>query len=415
MSFSEASDEQNYVQLESTSSVADVANGKEITWHFRVNPTWDDTEVVRMYAGLTTTSGVNGLPDAVLLDPAVGNAVENDAGITTFELQNSIGAPQSLTDAESGQDINLIGEIRLEDLGEAPDPSAYFLVLELKHVNTTDGNITVEWEEVANRSGVIGGNFNWNIDLGDAAGSETYRFAVRGYEGGDLLCPPSQYNPDETCAIPFDITIDTYEPNLLDMQVLSRGTDANVDSNWRTLLDDTWVVPQTTQNPHVKPRLAKSTATLDMHLWVEHDHDTNSDGLPDADEYITVTLNGDGEAPTANYSGEYNDYANEGLEGKVSIWIEGYDLAGNPIDGGGPGFDNDQVTTCPCRPRHRSFATSSSRIRRATVSLIPTRCNGTVPGTKRCMQATPTTSFSRPAMTTVGETLTSSKSTSTKR
>ena len=29
MSFSEASDEQNYVQLESTSSVADVANGKK--------------------------------------------------------------------------------------------------------------------------------------------------------------------------------------------------------------------------------------------------------------------------------------------------------------------------------------------------------------------------------------------------
>ena len=345
MSFSEASDENNYVQLESTSSVADVTNGKEITWHFRVNPDWDDTEAVRMYAGLTTTSGVNGLPDAILLDPAVGNAVENDAGITSFELQNSIGAPQALIGAESGQDINLIGQIRLQDLNEAPDPSLYFLVLELKHVNTTDGNITVEWEEVANRSGVIGGDFNWNIDLGDAAGSETYRFAVRGYEGGDLLCPPSQYNPDETCAIPFDITIDTYEPNLLDLQVLSPGTDSNVDSNWRTLLDDTWVVPQTTQQIRMSSQdLPSPPATLDMHLWVEHDHDTNSDGLPDADEYITVTLNGDGEAPTANYSGQYNDYANEGLEGKVSIWIEGYDLAGNPINGGGPGFDNDQVT-----------------------------------------------------------------------
>ena len=132
-------------------------------------------------------------------------------------------------------------------------------MLELKHVNTTDGNITVEWEEVANRSGVIGGDFNWNIDLGNAAGSETYRFAVRGYEGGDLLCPPSQYNPDETCAIPFDITIDTYEPNLLDMQVLSPGTDANVDSNWRTLLDDTGWCHKQPKNPHVKPRLAKPT------------------------------------------------------------------------------------------------------------------------------------------------------------
>ena len=345
MSFSEVSDENNYVQLESTSSVADITNGKEITWHFRVNPTWDDTDAVRMYSGLTATNGVNGLPDAILLDPAVGNAVENDAGIISFELQNSIGAPQALTGAESGQDINLMGQIRLEDLNEAPDPSLYFLTLELKHVNTTDGNITVEWEEVANRSGVIGGDFNWNIDLGSAAGSETYRFAVRGYEGGDLLCPPSLYNPDETCAIPFDITIDTYEPNLLDLQVLSPGTDSNVDSNWRTLLDDTWVVPQTTQQIRMSSQdLPNPPANLDMHLWVENDHDTNSDGVPDADEYITLTLNGDGEAPTANYSGQYNDYANEGLEGKVSIWIEGYDLAGNPIDGGGPGFDNDKIT-----------------------------------------------------------------------
>ena len=345
MSFSEASDENNYVQLESTSSYADVANGKEITWHFRVNPTWDDTEAVRMYAGLTTTSGVNGLPDAILLDPSVGNAVENDAGITSFELQNSIGATQALTGAESGQDINLIGQIRLEDLNEAPDPSLYFLVLELKHVNTTDGNITVEWEEVANRSGVIGGDFNWNVDLGAAAGSETYRFAVRGYEGGDLLCPPSQYNPDETCAIPFDITIDTLEPDLLDLQVLSPGTDSNVDTNWRTLLDDTWVVPQNTQQIRMSSRdIPNPPATLDMHYWVEHDHDTNEDGLPDADEYVTLTINSDGAAPIANYSGVYSDAANEGLEGKVSIWIEGYDLAGNPIDGGGPGFGNDQVT-----------------------------------------------------------------------
>jgi hypothetical protein len=345
MSFSEASDEHDYVTLESTSSAASITNGYEITWHFRVNPEWDDTSTVRVYSGLTTSNNINGLPDAVLLDPAVGNAVENDAGITMFELQNSIGVAQALTGAESGQDINLIGQIRLEDLSEAPDPSSYFLVLELKHVNSTDGNITIEWEEIANRSGVIGGDFNWNIDLGNAAGSETYRFALRGYEGGDLLCPPSQYNPDETCAIPFDITIDTYEPNLLGIQVLSPGTDATVDSNWRTLLDDTWVVPQEAQKIRMSSQdLPNPPASLDLHLWVEHDHDANDDGMPDADEYITITMNGDGAAPTANYSGQYNDYANQGLEGKVSLWVEGYDLAGNPIDGGGPGFANDKVT-----------------------------------------------------------------------
>ena len=344
-SFSEASDENNYVTLESTSTATAIADGQEITWRFRVNSNWDDTPAVRMYAGLTSDTGVNGLPDAVLLQPSNGNAVENDAGLVSFELQNSIGVVQSLTDAESGQDINLIGEIRLENLTEAPDPSSYFLVLELKHVNTTDGNITVEWEEIGNRSGVIGGDFSWNVDLGSAAGSETYRFAVRGYDGGDLLCPPAQYNPDETCGIPFDITIDTLEPNLLDLQVLSPGTNANVDSNWRTLVDDTWVVPQQAQKIRMSSQdLPNPPATLDMHYWVEETDDSNGDGQPDASEYRTITMTSDGEIPVANYSTEYNDFANQGVEGKVSIWIEGYDLAGNSINGGGPGFDNDQIT-----------------------------------------------------------------------
>ena len=151
------------------------------------------------------------------------------------------------------------------------------------------------------------------------------------------------YNPDETCAIPFDITIDTYEPNLLDIEVLSPGTD----NDWRLLLDDTWVVPQESQEIRMNSQdLPNPPATLDLHYWVQHDHDANSDGIPDASEYATITLQGDGEAPTANYTGVFNDYANVGQdpEGKVSLWIEGYDLAGNPIDGGAPGFENDKVT-----------------------------------------------------------------------
>ena len=36
--------------------------------------------------------------------------------------------------------------------------------------------------------------------------------------------------------------------------------------------------------------------------------------------------------------------ANSGVKGVVSVWIECYDLAGNSLDGGGPGFDNDYVT-----------------------------------------------------------------------
>ena len=69
----------------------------------------------------------------------------------------------------------------------------------------------------------------------------------------------------------------------------------------------------------------------------------------------------DGQSPNATYSGIYNDKANDGLNGKVSLWVESYDLAGNPIDGGGPGFDNDYVTYVTCHLRIHPFPHSSSR------------------------------------------------------
>ncbi len=347
LGFSEASDEDNLVTLES-SSYTDITNGKEVIWRFRVNPSWEDTETVRIYSGLIAGNGVNGLPDALLMAPVGGNAVENDAGITSFSLQNSIGTIQDLDDGMSNQEIKLVGSIRLQDLDASPDPTSYYMTLELRHINNTDGNVTTEWEEVANQSGVIGGDFDWTIDLGStAAGEETYRFKIDGYEGGDTLCPSLSLRPDAECAIPFNLTIDTYDPNLINMQVLNGQVDPNVDSNWRTLVDDTWVVPSATQKIRMQAQdLPNPPENLELHIWVEHDHDSNDDGMASADEYISITLTSDGEVPNSNYSGEYNDYANEGQDpvGKVSLWVEGFDLAGNPIDGGAPGFENDYVT-----------------------------------------------------------------------
>ena len=57
-------------------------------------------------------------------------------------------------------------------------------------------------------------------------------------------------------------------------------------------------------------------------------------------------MNSDGNSPTANYTGTYSDDANKGQDpaGKVSAYIVGADLAGNAINGGGPGFEDDLVT-----------------------------------------------------------------------
>ena len=352
LQFSEASDVGDLISLESSNAV-DISDGKQITWRFIVNSNWEDTDEVRIYSGLVASNGVNGLPDAVLLAPNGGNAVENDAIITSFQVLNNIGIVQDLDDGTSGQTVNIVGSIRLQDLSISPNPSGYFMVLEQKTINNTGGNISTEWIQVANQSGVPGGDFNWAVDLGMAAGQDTYRFRIDGYEGGDTLCPAVEYRPDSSCGIPFNLSIDTLDPNLLEVRILNGQVDPSLDSNWRVMVDDTWVVPSSnptsTGDQSIRLNasdLPNAPESLDLKIWVQYDHDSNSNGQPEADEYITVTAYSDGAAPFANYTASFNDNANVGQDpvGKVSVWIEGYDKAGNPINGGAPGFDTDYFT-----------------------------------------------------------------------
>jgi len=346
--FTEAHDPENLVTMES-SSYSWAGDEITVTWRFRINTAWEDTAELRLYASLVADNGVNGLPGAIVLAPANGNAIENDAMISAFELRNNAGDVQNLGSASSNQNINLVGSIRLEGLDVAPDPTSYNMTLQRWDVQTVNGTVVSEWIEVTNTTGVIGGDFDWAINLGaTAAGQATYRFMIDGYEGGDTLCPPAPLVSDADCAIPFNLSIDTYSPTLVNISVLKAANfDQTIWTNWRSLVDDTWVLPSAQQKVRVLAQdIPTPPSSLDMYYWVEYDHDTDMDGIADPDEYVVLTLYSDGNAPTANYTGTFSDDANKGQDppGKVSIYIEGTDLGGNSIEAGVPGFDNDLVT-----------------------------------------------------------------------
>ena len=346
--FNKAYDPDNLVIMES-SSYTEVGDEMHVTWRFRINTSWEDTAELRIYASLIGDNGVNGLPGAVVLAPSNGNAIENDAMISSFELRNDGGEIQNLTSATSNQNINLAGSIRLEGLDVAPDPTAYNLSLQRWDVQSINGTVVSEWSEISNLSGVIGGNFDWDVDLGPtAAGQATYRFMIDGYAGGDTLCPPSPIVSDGDCAIPFNLSIDTYSPTLINISVLKASNfDQTIWSNWRNLVDDTWVLPSPQQKVRVLAQdIPEPPSHLDMYYWVEYDHDTDMDGIADPDEYAILTLSSDGNLPTANYTGTFSDDANKGQDppGKVSIYVVGTDIGGNPINGGSSGFDDDLVT-----------------------------------------------------------------------
>ena len=346
--FSEVYDPDNLVTMES-STYTNVGDEIHVTWRFRINTVWEDTSELRLYASLIASNGVNGLPGAVVLAPVGGNAIENDAMISSFQLLNDAGVEQNLTSASSNQNIQLVGSVRLEGLDVSPDPTSYNLSLQRWDVQTINGTVVTEWVEVSNSTGVIGGDFDWNVNLGaNAAGQATYRFMMDGYQGGDTLCFPSPIVSDLECAIPFNLSIDTFSPSLVNISVLkSSNYDPTIWSNWRELVDDTWVLPSANQKVRVLAQdIPAPPTTLDMYYWVEYDHDSDSDGIADPDEYAHIVLTSDGNVPIANYSGDFSDNANKGQEppGKVSIYIEGTDVGGNAIEGGMSGFEDDLVT-----------------------------------------------------------------------
>ena len=348
--FYELDDFDDYVTLHPSSSVTSLStSGVQVDWKFTVNGAWDDQAKVIILSETVADNGVVGMLSGISLDPDFGNAVENDILVNNLTISNSAGVEQQLTQAYSNQILQLSGNISFEDLNIAPSPTSYNMVLEERGLEI-DGEFTnITWTEIANTSGFIDGLFDWNVNLGlFASGSETYRFRLTNYEGGDILCPPAEYGPDSDCAIQFNLSIDILSPNLLSFELYKRASgegDINSDDNWRNVFDDSWATPKLQQDFRVTVSdIPTPPESAVIHVWVEYDHDSNSNGLAEVSEYVQIPTTNTGITDNASFIGTYNDMANSGLKGRVSVWVECYDLAGNSVDGGGPGFDNDYVT-----------------------------------------------------------------------
>ena len=349
--FYESDSVDDYISLHPSSSSIDLPlnGGKQITWRFTVNSAWDDQSRVVILSETVATNGVIGMLSGILLEPEIGNAIENDITIEDFTLQNSAGVIQNLDDSYSNQEIKLSANISYEDLDISPSPNSFYVVVEKRTIEVDGEFSNITWIETANKTGLIYGILDWSVNLGAFnVGSNTYRLRIGGYDGGDVICTNAAFNPDSDCGLQFNLTVDILNPQLFsfDLYKLPTGTgDINSDDNWRPIYDDSWAIPKIQQEFRlVIGDVPNPPNSAVVHVWVEYDHDANSNGLAEADEYIQVPVQSDGQSPNSTYIAEYNDYANSGLKGKVSIWVECYDLAGNSVEGGAAGLDNDLIT-----------------------------------------------------------------------
>ena len=204
-----------------------------------------------------------------------------------FSVLNSEGIVQDLDLANTNRYVRMLGSVRFEALDVAPNPLSYFTIVEERSINSSGETPVFEWTEIANQSGTIGGDFDWTVDLGPAVGGEQYfRFRMTDYSGGETLCPPIEFRPDEDCAIPFNLTVDQFSPEIGFVKVLNGEVNPNVEENWRSIVDDTWVVPSNNQQIKIGITDLKDTPpTVDLHYWVEYQHDANGDGIADESEY----------------------------------------------------------------------------------------------------------------------------------
>jgi hypothetical protein len=325
----------------------------DITWRFRVNSAWQDSASARVFATLITDTGAEGLPAAVLLNPTVGNAIENDAGITALVVYNQAGEAQNdLSHMDSNQVITLEGTVRLEDLQVAPDPASYSLVFEQQNASNLS-----DWNEIDRIPGPVGGNFSWQPGIDElAAGNDTYRLRFAEYTGGDTICPPSQLNPDLDCAIVMTLFIDSYSPYLINISV-------DDIQSWRDLQDDTWIPPKANQKFRVIVRDIPTTPdSLTLNYWVEAQHDANNNRIPEPSEYRAVPMMPDSTDVNGNTTyfisnidcPPTSDCIDDRQQGitipsgdpapRTSLYLTGTDQSGNPVGGGAPGFINDLIT-----------------------------------------------------------------------
>jgi hypothetical protein len=359
---SDVDDNINFMNVLSSSSDAD-GGGKKLNWYFKVNPNWEDTQSVRLYAAALSNTGVSGLPAGNLIAPAIGNAVENDAGITDFHLFNQGGVEQTdLSDAYSSNTITMDFNIRYEDLEVAPNPNSYQIKLEKRNQSEI---MFEDWLLVDSTPARLDGNYSWQPTLpATEAGNEQYRLLISNYTDGDLICPPQIFNPDSDCAIRFSITLDPFAPHLLNISVFSAQGD------WRTVNDDTWIRASNNQKFRIAAQdLPLAPETLTLNYWVESTDDCGLDGICPSDltyisadsgegdreaqlnEYSQIELARQTQTDTSYYlintsSQSISDYANSGIDPPqmVSLFVSGGDVGGNPIDGGGAGINEDLVT-----------------------------------------------------------------------
>ena len=319
--------------MESDCSVSESAGLIEVKWRFLVSWTWDDVAQIDWSALSQNITG-EAIAPAVAQSGGTGSqAVENDLEVSGFEVFDQEGrhlSNQFSSDypfhSRSGNDITVMGTVRFQNTIDLRPQQSDFAII----VNVSGSEIPV----AADGDGTFSGTTTV-----EPAFSHTLspRIGRVGPVTGATSASDSTISPP-VVTILVDDTPPVASNFLVSTSVGQIDANGYVWDPINPLTVHVTVSDEQDRGEEVK-----------LHYWREGIDDTNTDGTPQADEYQTETAllyplrSGSQQVTFSNIQ-----VAENGFNGRVSLWLEGTDWAGNHYQdggtGGAPGFSSDWAT-----------------------------------------------------------------------
>ena len=292
----------------------------EIHWMFRVTDDFPEQNNVGWRVSCTDD---NGFSPATLSTGGAGIVVNQSYGLGWFAIHDVEGevVNDDLQNGDwvvAGETVHFQGQVWFEGSQDAPLNSVFDIRVARK--DSQGDFVASTWKDNSNPNG----SFFISVMVPDMDIPEGVTFEVQTYNVRD----PTKVMPVNE-SWQRTLRIDDSPPEILDSWPSEGGYEAS---------SPTQQIAVTVADEVGQPE------SLTLNYWVEADHDTNRNGEPDEEEYVTQTMTNSSADEEKIFFGQIDDSRNPNMA-RVSYFVSGHDPAGNLIVGtDGPGFVYDLST-----------------------------------------------------------------------
>ena len=302
------------VELHPTNAVSSSLSGTTLTMNltFRIEPSWDDSDTIQVSTRLLLSSGILSIPASHTWGGLGTQGFENDLEIKQVTFRDSQNIELDPTDyyLKAGSTIQIDVQIGFEGM-ESVDAFA-------------DGDAIVEFyrgeDMVANTTTINGNMWSFTDNVPFTFGVAVWHFEVKPLNGSGTT--------------PASVFTRTFHIDSISPQVL----DVNMDRYDHR-------IPSTTQTIQIQisdqPVLPDNIYAM---VWREWADDDNFNQWPDEGEYQQTALYTPNNL--SSLIGQYTlmmDDTGGSLGQKVSVYLNGSDNAGHPLENGGSNIPGEQL------------------------------------------------------------------------